>query len=151
VSTDLRFWNRLTLHGMIDFKGGHKLLDFDALARCSLFLVCMENAAPTTFDPKYIYTVQQASGFTTVDAFIHNASFTRLREISATYDLPTRVGAYIGASRAAATVAGRNLHTWTSFPGLDPESRARPTQLLTFDESVMPTLAQVVFTLSLTF
>jgi hypothetical protein len=50
------------------------------------------------------------------------------------------------------TIAGRNLHTWTTYPGLDPENRSSVgTQNIAFDQAVTPTLAQFLTTISLTF
>jgi hypothetical protein len=53
-------------------------------------------------------------------------------------------------------VSGRNLHTWTDYGGLDPESKsAQPKgvggELDFFDQAVTPTLAQFVTTVNLTF
>jgi hypothetical protein len=51
-------------------------------------------------------------------------------------------------------MSGRNLHTWTGYKGLDPESQsAQSTQALLdyFDQAVTPTLAQFVTTISLNF
>jgi TonB-linked SusC/RagA family outer membrane protein len=151
VGTDLTFWNRLTLHGMVDFKGGNKLVDMDGLLRCSFFSVCEAAVSPEKFSPEYVATVQNGSTLQYVDAFVHNGNFARLREISASYTLPDRWAQRVRASGATLTVAGRNLHTWTSYPGLDPESRSRPVSQLVFDEAVMPTLAQFIATLQLTF
>ena len=57
--------------------------------------------------------------------------------------------------RASFTVAGRNLNRWTSYPGLDPESRSLGTgnnpYQNAFDQGVTPTLAQFIATLNLTF
>ena len=67
------------------------------------------------------------------------------------YVLPTRLAAAAGASRASVTLTGRNLHTWTRWTGLDPESRSLTTGLTTHSQAVIPELAQFVGTLSLTF
>jgi len=52
-------------------------------------------------------------------------------------------------------VSGRNLHTWTDYTGLDPESQSSQgggtAALEFFDQAVTPTLAQFVTTISLTF
>ena len=53
-----------------------------------------------------------------------DASFTRFRELSLTYTLPRELARRVSASAAAITVAGRNLHTWTKYSGLDPEANA---------------------------
>jgi hypothetical protein len=53
--------------------------------------------------------------------FIQKGDFTKLREISATYTLPTSVSGRMGMASAALTLAGRNLKTWTKYKGFDPE------------------------------
>ena len=85
---------------------------------------------------------------------MEDASFFKLREISASYTLPERWAGAVGAQRATITVGGRNLHTWTDYTGLDPESKSPQGaggELDFFDQAVTPTLAQFVTTVSLTF
>jgi TonB-linked SusC/RagA family outer membrane protein len=52
----------------------------------------------------------------------YNGQFTRLREVSVSYQLPDRFAAKLHTSRASLTAAGRNLHVWTAYPGVDPEA-----------------------------
>lgn len=64
------------------------------------------------------------SGFTGGDnLFIEDASFVKLRDVSAryTFDQPF-VLRNLGFDRAELSVSGRNLVTWTDYTGLDPES-----------------------------
>ena len=78
-----------------------------------------------------------------------------LREVSASYSVPERYARYVRASRASITLAGRNLHRWTDYTGLDPESRSLSTANNSFqnafDQAVTPTLAQFIATINLTF
>lgn len=155
VSTSLTLWKRLSLYGLVDFKNGHKLLNTDETIRCAIFVQCEVNVRPEKYDPKYVANAQNGSALVIVDQFIDDASFAMLREVSASYSLPDRLARYARATRASFTLAGRNLHRWTSYPGLDPESRAigtgaNPFQNA-FDQAVTPTLAQFVATLNLTF
>jgi len=55
--------------------------------------------------------------------FVEDAGFVKLREISVgyTFDEPW-VQRTIGFSSVEVRVAGRNLHTWTSYTGYDPET-----------------------------
>ncbi|MFL5740366.1 MAG: SusC/RagA family TonB-linked outer membrane protein [Flavisolibacter sp.] len=53
--------------------------------------------------------------------FIENGSFVRLRDASITYDF-TRMIRLGWVKRLSATVAGRNLLTFTKYTGLDPEN-----------------------------
>src|SRR5207248_1801254 len=81
------------------------------------------------------------------DDFVQNGSFWRLRELSATITAPERFAQRVGASALNLTVAGRNLHTWTKYKGLDPEARSQiGVQLDAFDQAITPTLAQFVTT-----
>ncbi|HEX6435481.1 MAG TPA: TonB-dependent receptor, partial [Gemmatimonadales bacterium] len=55
--------------------------------------------------------------------FVEDASFVKLREISLgyTFDQPW-VSRLLGFSSMELRVAGRNLHTWTDYTGIDPET-----------------------------
>lgn len=110
---------------------------------------------PENYDPVYVANAQNGSSLQIVNRFIQDASFVSLREVSASYSIPERFAQKAGATRASITVAGRNLHRWTGYTGLDPESRAlqnvnNPFQAA-FDQGVTPTLAQFIATLNLTF
>ncbi len=55
--------------------------------------------------------------------FLEDASFVKLREISIAYTLDQPwVSQAIGFSSIELRVAGRNLHTWTKYSGIDPET-----------------------------
>ena len=155
VSSSLTLFKRLSLYGLVDFKTGHKMLNTDEALRCAILVVCEVNVSPEKYDPKYVANAQNGSALIIVDQFIDDASFAMLRELSATYSLPERWARYARSTRASITVAGRNLHRWTSYTGLDPESRAinssaNPYQNA-FDQAVTPSLAQFIATLNLTF
>ena len=77
---------------------------------------------------------------------MEKASFFRLSELSVAYSLPSQWLRGIGASSARISLAGRNLHTWTSYRGIDPESRAGAT-----DQALIPPLQRFVLTLHLAF
>ncbi|MCA9739096.1 MAG: SusC/RagA family TonB-linked outer membrane protein [Gemmatimonadota bacterium] len=55
-------------------------------------------------------------------AYIEDASYARLREVSLTWTAPETVASLLRARSAMFTVSGRNLHTWTDYSGLDPET-----------------------------
>ena len=58
-----------------------------------------------------------------VSAFIEDAGFVKLREISVgyTFDAPW-VNRLLGFSSVDLRVSGRNLKTWTKYSGIDPET-----------------------------
>ena len=124
--------------------------------RCDVFANCEEAVTPAGRDPKLLADMQLGADLQTINSFIDDAGFFKLREVSASYTLPNQWAGAIGAQRATITVTGRNLHTWTKYKGLDPESQsAQPNPTVTrldfFDQAVTPTLAQFVTTISLNF
>jgi hypothetical protein len=154
LTTTLTLFKNLRLYGLVDFKRGHHRFNTDHWARCDAFAECLENVQPEGVDPKLLADIQLGFDLQTVNSFIEDAGFFKLREISASYTLPDRWAGGIGARHATITLSGRNLHTWTKYKGLDPESQsAQPTQALLdyFDQAVTPTLAQFVTTISLNF
>ena len=92
-------------------------------------------------------------GFGTVGAqFIEDGSFVKLRELGLTYTLDQRwVRNLIGFSSADVRVAGRNLHTWTKYKGLDPEANLGGGEFLTqgLDYFINPQVRSFVLSISL--
>ena len=148
----LTFLQNFRFAALVDFKGGYKKLDGLHRVRCHLFNECRVNFFPQEFDPIYVAQVQ--SGTSLIDDLIRDASFTRLRELSLTYTLPERWARAVRGSRASVTVAGRNLHTWTDWPGIDPEAsfnggtRGNYAQ---WEQNVIPPLTSFQTTFNVSF
>jgi TonB-linked SusC/RagA family outer membrane protein len=62
------------------------------------------------------------NNYSVYSGMYENGRFTRLREVSASYQLPDRVANSVRSSRATIIAAGRNLHVWTPYSGVDPEA-----------------------------
>jgi TonB-linked SusC/RagA family outer membrane protein len=59
----------------------------------------------------------------TSEACLEDGSYVKLREISVQYTMTSgRLNNLLGVSSLDIRVAGRNLHTWTNYTGLDPET-----------------------------
>jgi hypothetical protein len=86
-----------------------------------------------------------------VDQYYQDASFAKLREVSLTYTLPPSLTR--GYQSASVTLAGRDLHTWTKYPGIDPEANVNnsATSAATTDQAVTPPLSRFIVTLNLKF
>jgi len=121
ITSSITVFNNLRVHAQVDFKGGHKIADLNNFLRCPLLQLCRENVDPAAFDPAYIAEVQTAGSTANVSSWIVDGTFAKLREVSLSYTLPTSWARKFGVRRASLTVAGRNLHTWTGYRGLDPE------------------------------
>jgi outer membrane receptor protein involved in Fe transport len=52
---------------------------------------------------------------------VFDASYTKLRELSLTFDLPRSFAGRLNTSAITLGLTGRNLKTWTKVPNIDPE------------------------------
>jgi TonB-dependent SusC/RagA subfamily outer membrane receptor len=147
-STTLTLWDRLTLYGLVDFKRGHHLFNANEYNRCGgVAPLCDAHYNPQNYETIYLASIRPTSISAAVLApFMQKASFFRLSELSVAYALPSQWLRGLGVSGARLSLAGRNLHTWTKYPGLDPESRQGAT-----DQAITPPLQRFVATLHLTF
>ena len=153
-STTLTLWNRLRLYGLLDFKTGYRKLDGTTRVRCTFFgQVCRENFFPLEFDPKRIAGIQ--SNRSLVDFLLSDARFMKLREVSVVYTLPDAWATAIRASQATVSLAGRNLHTWTGYTGLDPEAMflggSRGGNFSQWEQADLPQLTQWIVTVNLAY
>jgi len=157
LSNTVTLFQRLRLYALVDFKRGNKMFNSDEEVRCDGALgvgLCEANYHPERYSPIYLAQLSTTGASLGIeDAFIQNASFVKLREVSATYTLPERWLRRAGVSRAAITLAARELHTWTDYRGPDPEVRFNPTStsVLNEDQGLVPPLSQFVASIHLTF
>ncbi|HEY7894372.1 MAG TPA: TonB-dependent receptor [Gemmatimonadaceae bacterium] len=153
VGNTFTLFKKLRLYALVDWKRGNVLLNNIDQVRCDGLLgigECDVNYHPQKYSPLY---VAEAS-FTglvnqTQDQFFQDASFVKLREVSATYSLPDHL--LPGIDHASFTVAARELALWTKFKGPDPEVNQFVTGLTTGSQGVIPPLSRFVATLNLTF
>jgi len=74
-------------------------------------------------------------------AYIENAGFVKLREISLSYELPPELVHNLfgnAASSVRLEASGRNLYTWTPYKGLDPEVSNFGNQNINRGQDVAP-------------
>jgi hypothetical protein len=156
VTNTVTLFGQLTLHAQVDFKTGQRTLDANTFTRCVSFRICEVNVRPENFDPAYVAEVQTGGGVLNISRFISDAKFANLRELSLSYTVPRSWARRLGASRASITVAGRNLHLWTGYTGLDPEALIpglldTPGQDFYLDQSLLPQLTSFRATVNLTW
>ena len=149
-TSTLSFFQNFSLYTLVDFKGGYKKLDGNRRVRCHLFIECRENYYPKEFSPAIVGAVSSSAY---VSDLINDASYTKLREISLSYNLPTSFASRLGAARASVSIAGRNLHTWTNYKGLEPEAsfQGGTRGFGQWEQDVTPQLRSFVGTLRLNF
>ena len=150
ATSTLRFLKNFQFFVMVDSKRGYKKLDGNARVRCHIFDECQSNWYPQGFDPALLGAETSSSFYSDI---INDASFVKLREVSLSYTLPESWASTFRASGATISVAGRNLHTWTKYPGLDPEGsfQGGSRGFGQWEQDVTPQLMQFVTTIHLTF
>jgi TonB-linked SusC/RagA family outer membrane protein len=121
VTPTVTLFGNVRISALVDYRGGQKLFDYNEAARCALFENCraiQDPNAPLADQAKAV----AARSLGTYAGYVEDASFTKLREVAVTFDVPARLARRAGASRLSVTLAGRNLHTWTNYKGIDPEA-----------------------------
>ena len=149
LGTTITLFNRIRIYALVDWKAGYTKFDNNLRARCQVFNICRENFFPEEYDPALIAEIQSGSP---LRSFIFSdGSFAKLREVSASVNLPSALASRIGASRAALTLTGRNLLTWTEYTGLDPEASFVEFGYTLLEQDNTPQLTQFTATLQLSF
>lgn len=119
VTSAWRFARRWRLSATLDYRAGQTLFNEAAWARC-LYLVCREVQDPGT--PLADQATAVAASTAPPPAYFEDADYLKLRELWVAFELPPAAAAAVGARSATITLAGRDLLTWTSYSGADPES-----------------------------
>lgn len=130
LGTTVTLHGRLQAAALLEYRGGNAQLNSTEWFRCAV-AVCRAAVDPTT--PLAEQAKAAASVFTT-SGFIDKADFVKLRELSLTYLAPDAWAAHLGAHGLTLTVAARNVATWTSYRGLDPEVNAAAAESFTVED-----------------
>ncbi len=147
VNVTLR--RNLRIYGFLDWKTGYRKLDNNLRARCQVFNSCEENFFPENFDAAVIAEMQSGSP---LRSFVFtDAGFAKIREVAVSWTMPQSLVRWVGADRATLTVAGRNLHTFTGYSGLDPEASFIEFGFSLLEQDNTPQLASFVATLNVSF
>ena len=140
-------WGRFRVSTLFDWQHGGDLSNvtknvYDAFA-----------LAPDVPDGGTARLQRSGAGFA---QYVEDASFVKLRELSIGYELPTTLTSRVLGASARETrleLSGRNLMTWTSYTGVDPEvSNFGSQQISRFtDLAPFPPSRSFFFTVSVSF
>jgi TonB-linked SusC/RagA family outer membrane protein len=83
--------------------------------------------------------------------YIEKADFIKLREVSASYAIPTRFTQRFGSDEVVFSLAARNLRTWTDYSGTDPEVNADNSDFLLAETNAVPPVRRVTASLNVRF
>jgi hypothetical protein len=148
-NTTVTAFQRWRFYGLLDFKGGHRILNNNDRARCQVLGLCLENIKPEDYDPVYVAQIQSAN---VLRHWIYQKGrFARLRELSASYNMSPSLARMVGGRSGSVTLSGRNLALWTPYGGTDPENFFTLQQFVRLEQAQVPPLTSVMLSLSLTF
>lgn len=126
LTTGIDLFNKaLRFSAMVDYKGGMKVYNNTERIRCASRLNCRSLAdvtAPLWQQARTVMVREHPSR--SVAGFFEDGDFIRFRELSATYQVPQRLGGRLLRGRSlSATASVRNLGVlWTKYTGVDPEA-----------------------------
>ncbi|MFC1639549.1 TonB-dependent receptor domain-containing protein [Gemmatimonadota bacterium] len=148
-SATLTLFKNLQLYALLDWQTGHTLFDANFAIRCQFMNLCRENYFPEEYDPVLIAGLHADTPW---QAYGHvDASFAKIRELSLTWTLPDNLASLMHAKRASITAAGRNLHTFTGYGGMDPQGAFVGFEHDRAEQANTPQLAALVTTIRVTF
>ena len=92
------------------------------------------------------------NGNASIDYFIEDASFAKIREVSLTYTLDEDVfGPKVPIENIRFTISGRNLYTFTNYTGFDPEVALSGSPIFKLDEFSFPNFRTFAASVQVTF
>lgn len=117
------FGKRLHIQALADYRGGATLYDQTTSFYCRNTNTCANVTNPgTSLKDQAALVAYRYKTPSTAAGYFENGQFWRLREVSASIMLPTVFAQSIRAHDASLLLSARNLHVWTSYTGVDPES-----------------------------
>ncbi len=134
ISNGFDFFSRMVrINSLFDYKGGGMLVNTNLAFQCNNTpKPCQDISTLNSPLARQAGAVAMsgplpAGQTTTAVAYTEPLQFWRFRELSATISLPDVVAKnWLRSDNAAITFAGRNLHTWTSYRGVDVEENGIP-------------------------
>ena len=121
ISSTLRLGDYVQLYALMDSQRDYVVFNNTEGFRCQ-FRVCQARIdvnAPLWDQARHV--ARDITSTRSDFDYYEKGNFTKLREVSVTLFLPQNIAARMRASRASLTLSGRNLVTWTSYTGVDPE------------------------------
>jgi outer membrane receptor protein involved in Fe transport len=115
------------LDAVLDYRGGYALENLNESFRCRAVFNCRATNDPST---PLVDQARAAAALKGARSYIQDASFLKLREVTARWSVPASWTRAMRASAIELSVAARDAGTWTDYDGLDPEITALGTEEL---------------------
>jgi outer membrane receptor protein involved in Fe transport len=124
LTTGMDFLNRrLRVQTLFDYRGGHKWYNMTERIRCTR-PNCGGRMDPTaSLEDKAMVTAALEHPAKTNAGYFQDGEYVRFREVSMQWTFSDFVASRLLRARSANIVGSiRNLHKWTGYRGVDPES-----------------------------
>ena len=95
--------------------------------------------------------VYGSAKFYSSSAMVYNGSFFKLKQIQLGYTLPSSLTKKVYMQNVRAYISLDDFFTFTSYPGLDPETTTQEYNCPGLDKGVYPNMRKMVLGLSVTF
>ncbi|MFD2162109.1 SusC/RagA family TonB-linked outer membrane protein [Paradesertivirga mongoliensis] len=155
------FKGNLKLQGFFTYKVGHDLINTTLMNTTNMYgygnqstvvLRRWRNPGDVTDVPRALY----GDGFNWLgsDRYVSDASFLRLRSITARYNLGKNLSNKLKVKNTSIFVTAENLATWTKYKGVDPDVSARgPNKPFSFiqDDAMTPPSKNILMGLQVGF
>jgi TonB-linked SusC/RagA family outer membrane protein len=131
------FGGALRVTAMFDYKGGASILDGANNFQCNTGpFACRDTQDPTVSLDRQAAAIAKTYGtkiggtvYKSSLGYFRNNQFWKFREFSTVWQLPNVLRSRIRAQQGSSLVfSARNLHTWSSWTGIDPEANYGTTQ-----------------------
>ena len=121
LSNTFTFGENLALDVLLDGRFGNEVANFTQRIQ-DYFGLSTNTAREINGEVPMGYYTLNPERHLLYEAFVEDGSFIKLREVALTYTLPGDwARRRFGTDRVSVRLAGRNLHTWTDYSGVDPE------------------------------
>jgi hypothetical protein len=148
LGTSLRIGGGVRASLLMEYRAGNQLLNQTEELRCQERLC----AGVSTTAPLADQAAAQAAALGLAAPFVSDGAFFKVRELSISIAAPASWTRTFGCRGAMLTLAGRNLLTWTSYRGLDPEvSSTGAAGLGVYDLFTQPPVRTVAARVDLAF
>jgi hypothetical protein len=116
VAPAITLGGTVTVAALVDYRGGFRSVNYTGRLHC--MTGCAALYVPDASAAEQARAVDPREAMA---AWIEDASFVKLRELSVSWRVPGALARRVGARWASLALVGRNLLTRTDFTGLDPE------------------------------
>jgi len=159
----------LRVYALLDYQGGHYLFNYKEFNRCATVASgpnCEKLNMPGVSDTvRVLYGTNgdplTLSSPSTQSLYVEKSDFTKLRDVSLTFTVPSRYASRAGMEALSFVLSGRNLGLWTNYSGLDPEvngysnnqlrGSGNNAQFVRVDAFAMPMTKRYTFSVNFTY